>query len=432
MITYRRIYMHIRRNITPMVYELLQDFRIVAINGPRQSGKTTLSQEIAKALNMDYYTFDNEATRVTASHNPIPFIEQLSKKATVIDEIQMVPEIISALKISVDTHNTSGMFLLTGSADLFKMSAIKESLAGRMVSVSLFPLSYFELNGCAENIIDMLFSDQIKSFNYKKMSYEQMIEQICTGGYPSVQGKSARSQESWFESYVEARIEKDLSLVKKISQENKSEINKLLRILASITSNLLKYSSLSKHLNIKDMTVKSDIEILEALFLVKRVNPYFTNRGKREIKAPKIQFIDTGLVAHLVDADAHTLITKEREMLGNLIENFVYAELLKHTTYAKKSTKIYHYRDASYEVDLVLEQRNSQIVAIEVKSSSTIKAEYVNGLLRLAKNAKDNFEAGYIFYGGNEVLPISKGGYTFWCIPFMVLFGNEKKHSQIF
>ena len=114
--------------------------------------------------------------------------------------------------------------------------------------------------------------------------------------------------------------------------------------------------------------------------------------------------------------------------MGNLIENFIYAELLKHTTYAKKSTKIYHYRDASYEVDLVLEQKNSKIIAIEVKSSSTIKAEYVNGLLRLAQNAKENFEAGYIFYGGNEVLPISKGGYTFWCIPFGVLFGEKKEH----
>ena len=172
------------------------------------------------------------------------------------------------------------------------------------------------------------------------------------------------------------------------------------------------------------MTVKSDIEILEALFLVKRVNPYFTNRGKRELKAPKIQFIDTGLVSHLIDADTHTLITKDREMLGNLVENFIYAELLKQSTYAKKFTKIYHYRDADYEVDLVLEQKNSKIVGIEVKSSATIKTDYVRGLVRLAKNAKENFEAGYIFYGGNEILPISKEGYTFWCIPFGILFGE--------
>ena len=408
-----------------MVYELLEDFRIVAINGPRQSGKTTLSKEIAKELGMNYYTFDNEATKITAQNNPMPFIEQLSKTPSIIDEIKMVPEVISALKITVDEKNQSGMFLLTGSADLFKMSSIKESLAGRMVSISLFPLSYFELNGSSKNVIDMLFDGKIKSFNFKKMSYEKMIEQITTGGFPSVQGKSTRSQESWFDSYIEARIEKDLSLVKKISQENKSEINKLLRILASMTSNLLKYSSLSKHLNIKDMTVKSDIEILEALFLVKRLNPYFTNRGKREVKAPKIQFIDTGLVAHLVDVDAETLIVKEREMLGNLVENFIYSEFLKHSSYAKKSTKIYHYRDGNYEVDLVLEQKNSKIVAIEIKSSATIKTEYTRGLLQLAKNAKENFLEGYIFYGGNEVLPISKDGYTFWCIPFGVLFGES-------
>ena len=416
--------MYIKRNITSMVYELLDSFRIVAINGPRQSGKTTLVKQIAKERGLNYYTFDNEAIRLTAQNNPIPFIQQLSKTPSVIDEIQLVPEIISALKISVDEKDKSGMFLLTGSADLFKMSNIKESLAGRMVSISLFPFSYFELNGCDKNIIDILFEGDIKSFNLKKISYEEMIKQIVTGGFPAVQGKSARLQESWFESYIEARIQKDLSLIKNITKENSSQINKLLKILAAMTSNILKYNSISKHLSIKDMTVKSDMEILEALFLVKRVKPYFTNRGKREIKAPKIQFIDTGLVAHLIDADTHDLITKDREMLGNLIENFIYAELLKHSTYAKKSTKMYHYRDADYEVDLVLEQKNSHIIGIEVKSSATIKTGYARGLVRLAKNAKENFKAGYIFYGGNEVLPLSKEGYTFWCIPFGMFFGK--------
>jgi predicted AAA+ superfamily ATPase len=334
----------------------------------------------------------------------------------------MVPEVVSALKINVDDVNQSGMFLLTGSADLFKMSAIKESLAGRMVSVSLFPLSFFELSANSANIIDMLFEDTLKEYEFSKVEYENIVESIVTGGYPSVQNKSQRSQDTWFESYIEARIEKDLSLIKKVSSQNKSEINKLLRILAAMTSNIVKYSSLSKHLSIKDVTVKSDIEILEALFLVKRVNPYFTNRGKREIKAPKIQFIDTGLASHLIDADPHTLIVSQRETLGNLVENFVYSELLKHSTYAKKSTQIYHYRDGDYEVDLVLEQKNGNIIAIEVKATATIKIEHLRGLVKLAQNAGDKFLQGYIFYGGDEVLPISKDGYTFWLIPLSILF----------
>ncbi len=414
--------MYIKRSITPIVYELLKDFKIVSINGPRQSGKTTLSKEIAKELGMAYYTFDNASTKTTAQNNPANFIKQLSSSPCVIDEIQMVPEVVSALKINVDNANQSGMFLLTGSADLFKMSAIKESLAGRMVSVSLFPLSFFELNNNSANMIDMLFDDTLKEYEFSKVEYGKIIESIVSGGYPSVQGKSQRSQETWFEGYIEARIEKDLSLIKKVSAENKSEINKLLRILASITSNIVKYSALSKHLSIKDVTVKSDIEILEALFLVKRVNPYFTNRGKREIKAPKIQFVDTGLASHLIDADAHTLIVSQRETLGNLVENFVYAELLKHSTYAKKSTQIYHYRDGNYEVDLVLEQKSGNIIAIEVKATASIKVEHLRGLVKLAQNAGDKFLQGYVFYGGDEVLPISKDGFTFWLIPLGVLF----------
>ena len=414
--------MYIKRSITPIVYELLKDFKIVSINGPRQSGKTTLSKEIAKELGMAYYTFDNASTKTTAQNNPANFIKQLSSSPCVIDEIQMVPELVSALKINVDNANQSGMFLLTGSADLFKMSAIKESLAGRMVSVSLFPLSFFELNNNSANMIDMLFDDTLKEYEFSKVEYGKIVESIVSGGYPSVQGKSQRSQETWFESYIEARIEKDLSLIKKVSAENKSEINKLLRILASITSNIVKYSALSKHLSIKDVTVKSDIEILEALFLVKRVNPYFTNRGKREIKAPKIQFVDTGLASHLIDADAHTLIVSQRETLGNLVENFVYAELLKHSTYAKKSTQIYHYRDGNYEVDLVLEQKSGNIIAIEVKATASIKVEHLRGLVKLAQNAGDKFLQGYVFYGGDEVLPISKDGFTFWLIPLGVLF----------
>jgi len=414
--------MYLKRSITPIIYELLKDFKIVSINGPRQSGKTTLSQEIATELGMAYYTFDNESIKITAQNNPNNFIKQLSTSACVIDEIQMVPEVVSALKMSVDDANKAGMFLLTGSADLFKMSAIKESLAGRMVSVSLFPLSFFELNGKNDNIVDMLFNDTLKDYKLKKIEFSKIVESIVTGGFPSVQGKSLRVQEAWFESYIEARIEKDLSLIKKVSAENKSEINKLLRILASTTSNLVKYSSLSKHLSIKDVTVKSDIEILEALFLLKRVNPYFTNKGKREIKAPKIQFIDTGLASHLIGVDPHTLIVSQRETLGNLVENFVYSELLKHCTYAKKLTQIFHYRDADYEVDLVLEQKNGNIIAIEVKSTANIKVEHLRGLAKLAQNAGDRFLQGYIFYGGDEVLPISKDGFTFWLIPLSVLF----------
>jgi predicted AAA+ superfamily ATPase len=414
--------MYIKRNITQIVYNLLKDFKIVSINGPRQSGKTTLVKEIAKNLQMEYFTFDDEPTRTAAINDPINFVIHLSNSPCVIDEVQMVPEVVSALKIAVDSQNKNGMFLLTGSADLFKVSSIKESLAGRMVSISLYPLSLFEINSKKGNLVDILFEDRIKTYKIKAVEYKKIIKSIIDGGYPAVLNKSEKSKELWFESYIEARIEKDLSLIKRVSFENKSEINKLIRMLAHNTSNLLKYNSLAKHLSIKDVTVKSDIEILEALFLLNRINPYFTNRGKREIKAPKIAFIDTGLVSHLIDIDIDSLILSNREILGNLVENFVYSELLKHSTYAKKTTKIYHYRDGNYEVDLVLEQKNGNIIAIEVKSGTNIKEKHLKGLVNLAKNAGDNFLQGYIFYSGEKLLPISKDGYNFLLVPLSILF----------
>jgi predicted AAA+ superfamily ATPase len=413
---------YIKRSITSTIYDLLRDFKIVSINGPRQSGKTTLAKEIATDLGMAYYTFDDDATKTAAETDPVNFIKRLSLSPCVIDEIQMVPEVVGALKRVVDEHDQNGMFLLTGSADLFKISTIKESLAGRMVSVSLYPLSYFEIDAKNGNIVDALFTNSFQRDEYDAIEYQAIVENILSGGYPPILGKSEKSRELWFESYIEARIEKDLSLIKRVSQENKSEITKLLRILAANTSNLLRYSSLAKHLSIKDVTVKSDIEILEALFLIRRINPYFTNRGKREIKAPKVAFIDTGLVSHLIDADANALILSQREILGNLVENFLYSELLKHTTFAQKMVKIYHYRDSDYEVDLVLERKDGKIVGIEVKSGTNIKDEHLKGLIRLAQNAGENFLHGFIFYGGDKILPISKANHTFWLIPLGMMF----------
>lgn len=413
--------MFIKRNIKPYILELLESFKIVTIAGPRQSGKTTLSKEIAKELGFKYYTMDDETILKAAKEDSLTFAKQLAKTPSVIDEIQMSPELVKALKMVVDEENKNGMFLLTGSADLFKMSAISESLAGRMVSVDLFPFSQYELHQRSENFIDILFSGMIADRSFEVISVEKQVNIITKGGFASVYNKPQRASHAWFESYIAARIEKDLSLIKRVSQENKSEIFKLLLLLAHSNANLLKYNSLAAHLAIKDMTVKSDIEILEALYLVKRVNPYFTNRGKREVKTPKIHFTDTGLASHLLGIDKEALILKEREHLGNLVENFIYTELLKHTTYAQKTTKIYHYRDADYEVDFVLEQSNTNIIGIEVKASTSIKSSELRGLVKLAQNSGDIFKGGFIFYMGEHIIPMQKEGYKFLALPLSVL-----------
>lgn len=411
----------IQRSIKPFILELLESFKIVTISGPRQSGKTTLSKDIARELGFSYYTMDDETILGAAIDDPITFAKQIAKSPAVIDEIQMAIELVKALKIVVDEENRNGMFLLTGSADLFKMSAINESLAGRMVSVNLFPFSQYEIHHKSGNLIDMLFNGKIADTNFQAVSVENQVDMMLKGGFADVYNKSQRIASAWFDSYISARIEKDLSLIKRVSQENKSEIFKLLSLLAHNNANLLKYNSLAQHLAIKDMTVKSDIEILEALYLVKRVNPYFTNRGKREVKTPKIHFTDTGLASHLIGIDKEALLLTQREHLGNLVENFIYTELLKHTTYSQKMTKIYHYRDADYEVDFVLEQSNTNIIGIEVKSSTNIKSSELRGLVKLAQNSGELFKGGFIFYMGEHIVPMQKDGYKFLVLPISII-----------
>jgi predicted AAA+ superfamily ATPase len=405
-----------------MILEMLKHFRIVSINGPRQTGKTTLAKHIADTLDMEYFTFDKDTTFKTAQLDPINFVDQVSKKPCVVDEIQLVPQIIKALKLSVDQVNQNGMFLLTGSADIVKMSSIKESLAGRMVSVDLYPFSQYELKGKSSNIIDILFSKEFTTLSIENITLEHITNVIISGSYPSVYNKPKRLIHNWFETYIQARVEKDLSLIKRITNDNKSEVLKLLKLLANNTASILKYNSLAQHLSIKDMTVKSNIEILEALYLVKRLKPYFTNKGKREIKSPKIHFVDTGLVSHLLGVDANSLILEDRKTLGHLLENFVYSELLKHTTYSQNITQLYHYKDGDKEVDIVCEQNNGKIIGIEIKSSATIKTTDLNGLVRLAKNSGNKFINGFVFYTGNEILPMPKDGFTFWLLPAGCLF----------
>lgn len=180
----------VHRKLENTIIEMLKVFRIVAINGPMQSGKTTLQKKIAKSNDMKYYTFDEVDVFNTASSDPKGFITYISKdKDVAIDEVQMIPNVIPAIKMAVDEENRKGMFLLTGSSDMFRNGKIKESLTGRMVSFNLFPLSYAEINNRDINVIDKLFSDDFNRFDtdFENITKTEFVSAVVNGGYPEVQ-----------------------------------------------------------------------------------------------------------------------------------------------------------------------------------------------------------------------------------------------------
>ncbi len=415
----------IHRKLESTIIEMLESFRIVAINGPRQSGKTTLQKKIAKNKNMKYYTFDDIDIFNTALSDPKGFIEYISKDENIaIDEVQMIPEIIAPIKMSVDEENRKGMFLLTGSSDMFKNSKIKESLAGRMLSFNLYPLSYSEINKRDINIIDKLFSDEFNNFDvdFESISKEEFISAVINGAYPEVYELPIKAKKAWYDFYIKARITKDIANIENVQVDTLSHLAKLLKVLAGQVSSLVNYTSISKNIGITDKTVAKYIKILEALYIIKLVPSYSNNILKQVTKSPKVHFIDSGLASFLLNVSVESSMLGKNEHLGNLVETFVYTELIKHQSYANEDIEIYHFRDTQKkEVDFVLESSLGDIVAIEIKSGSNIKNEHFKGLLALAKIMKDKNFKGIIFYGGDKVLPYKIEDYQFWTIPLRVL-----------
>jgi len=175
---------------------------------------------------------------------------------------------------------------------------------------------------------------------------------------------------------------------------------------------------MAKKLQISNKTVLAYVELLESMYIIKTVPSYHVNTSLRVIKSPKIHFVDTGLICHLLNVNAENLLIKKDSAYGGLIENFVFSELLKQSTYSKVSVEIYHFRDLrKKEVDFVLEDKQGSIIGIEVKAKRIINKKDLTGMLELAKNTKNKFMYGIVFYGGNETKPISIDGQLFYCLP---------------
>ena len=415
----------VHRKLEYTILEMLEYFRIVAINGPRQSGKTTLQKKIAGYKDMQYYTFDESDIFNTATSDPKGFIDYISQdKNVAIDEVQMVPDVIPPIKMSVDEENRKGMFLLTGSSDMFKNSKIKESLAGRMVSFNLFPLSYAEINNRDINIIDKLFSDDFNKFDtdFASISKEEFLGAVINGGYPEVYELPTKAKKAWYDFYIKARITKDIATIENVQLDKISHLAKLLKILAGQISSLVNYNNIAKKVGITDKTVAKYIQLLEALYIIKLVPAYSNNRIKKVTKSPKVHFIDSGLASYLLNVDVESSMLGHNEILGNLVECFVFTELIKHQTYANIDIDIYHFRDLQKnEVDFVLEASNGDIVALEIKSGSNLKSDHFKGLGVLAKTMNGKNFKGIVLYGGDKVLPFKFDEHQFWAIPLRIL-----------
>lgn len=412
------------RYLAPLLSELLREFRIVYLTGPRQAGKTTVVRELAAQTGMQYLTLDQQAVLHSALQDPHGFIHALEGSNVALDEFQYAPSLIPAIKAASDAlpRQTKGKFLLTGSADIFRSAKAQESLPGHMARLELYPLSISELTGQPRNLVDYLCAGKFQITAAPRMQREQLAQWILQGGYPEVQDKSPRARQLWFKSYMEGRLFKDFETLHAARGDYHSRLQALAPYLAGLCGNLLKYASVANDLGQNDKVVRTYVEILELMFIVRRVPAWVKSRAKRLVVGlPKLHFVDTGLACHLLGLRSSEQLTSS-QYYGGLLENLLYMECCKQAGWAQQEVSLHHFRDnRKNEVDLVIEQADGSIIGVETKASASIHQQDFKGLSLLAEHAGRKFKHGVVLYSGRELLPFAQGGCNMYAVPLGLL-----------
>lgn len=404
------------RLIKARIVEALADTPVVLVAGPRQAGKTTLVRQMA-TQGMRYLTLDDELTLLSARADPVGMVRSLDR--AIIDEIQRAPQLLLAIKKSIDEDRRPGRFLLTGSANLMALPTAADSLAGRMETITLLPLSQSELFGNTANWIDAAFAGRLLNVAMPAVG-AALVEAVLRGGYPeAISRTNARRRTVWIRQYIDAIIQRDVRDVASIDKID--QLPRFLRSLAQVSGQMCNYTRLGGQVGLDSKTAARYIGVFEQMYLLRRVEVWARNRLKRVVKTPKLQFIDAGLLATLLDLGSAE-VQQDRSRFGNVLETFAYSELLKHITTAADDYRVLYYRDVDlFEVDVVIENAAGQLIGVEIKASATVKAGDLHGLKKLASVAGGQFKMGVLLYDGAETLPL---GDHLWAAPLSTLWGQ--------
>lgn len=380
--------------------EALSDTPVVLIVGPRRAGKTTLVKSMGEA-DRTYITLDDQTVLEAARSDPAGFIRGLDR--AIIDEIQRVPDLLLAIKKTVDEDYRPGRFLLTGSANVLTLPRIADSLTGRMETLQMLPLARAEVEGRTPSFLERLFEGKLQN-RRKAVVGDDLVQAVLLGGFPeAIARKSERRQQDWARSYLTSILTPDLRDIAEV--EKLTELPKFVRLLAEHSGQLVNYSQFGASINVSHKTGQRYVGLLEQVFLIATLQPWFTNALKRIVKTPKLHFLDSGLLASTRGL-TFDRVKAERATFGGLLESFVFSEVLKLMTASDLRLTPHHFRDRDMrEVDIVLERDDGMIAGIEVKASATVRSGDFAGLRALAEPCGDRFAFGVVLYDNTDVVP---------------------------
>ncbi|MGO8959440.1 MAG: ATP-binding protein [Streptosporangiaceae bacterium] len=390
------------RRAASAVAEALADTRVILVSGARQVGKSTLVRQIAAERAAEWRDLDLPQDRQSALEDPVGFVS--FDGLLVIDEIQRAPELLLAIKVAVDADPRPGRFLLTGSARLLGLRDLPDTLPGRMETIELWPFSQGEMDRTADNFIDAAFSLGPELRHESTLSRADYADRIVRGGLPEAVARAdPRRRGRFLDAYVQNLIDRQVTQLGEIARA--AQLKALVGLLAARSGQLVAAGSLEADLQISRPTVARYMSLLEDIFLIKRIPGWSRNLGTRATATSKLIFVDSGMAAQLLSVDSHAL-RRPGAPFGPLLEGFVLSELARQLTWSTELADLYHYRDHNkVEVDVILENRRRQVVGIEVKASSTVRAEDFAGLRRLAEKLGEDFLVGIVLYTGTATLP---------------------------
>lgn len=391
------------RHALRAVNAALRDTRVVVINGARQTGKSTLARLVMSEYPGSELRYLDEAPlRGAAEADPGQFVRH--DGLLVIDEVQRVPDLFLAIKHEVDIDPRPGRFLLTGSARLAGLRDVPDLLPGRSETIELSPLSQGEIDHRPDGFIDAVFLRGVaSSVPPSTLRRDDYLMRALRGGYPeAVRRDDPGRRARFFESYISDIINRDVRQLTDI--ERARDMRRLVNLIAASTGTLANPASMASRLQMPATTVKRYLDLLDLVFITRRISAWSSNLATRAVATPKLVLNDSGLAAYLTGMS----LKKARSPIapvGPLLETFVLGELTRQISIASQRVRLYHYRDRDqYEIDAVLESASGEIVACEVKAAETVRSEDFRGIQRLERRLGDQFVAGIVLYAGQSPL----------------------------
>ncbi|HTR89697.1 MAG TPA: ATP-binding protein [Solirubrobacteraceae bacterium] len=401
--------------------EALADTRIVAVEGPRQSGKSTLCGHIASERHMRTVTLDDANTRRGALDDPQGFVAGLDGPAF-IDELQRAPDLVLALKMAVDRDPRPGRYLVSGSASLLLSPRIGDSLAGRIERVPLRPFTQAELE---RRLVPEWLDGLWKGAGPPHMETELMgriahAHRIVAGGFPAAVTRTHRRRAAWFTDYIASLVARDVPDL--VDVRRPDLLPALLTHLAAGSGSLASMRPIAQALAADEKTIRAYLRLLELLHLVVRVPAWTPGFAARAVRAPRLFVEDSGLMSHLLAVD-DTRVANDDALSGRAYESFVAMELARLLPHTQISPTMRHWRSAhGDEVDVILEDRAGRVVAIEIKAGATVRRANLRGINSFRRLADERFVAGLVLCTARQTTPL---GDRIWAVPIEALWTSE-------